>query len=1262
MHYIRPFFIISLISLGSSFGKTDVHSGMKITDGTVVAVDRSKWNGAWPNGIKRVDAAAFADPDDFATLDKILRDTPLKELTKKVMPAKFKNQTRDIRFPKSVKVIDNTAFFGTSIDRIEFFGTGIGAAAFYACIFLKDVRLHEGLLAMGERSFARSGVSAVTIPNSVRLIGKGAFQGCEALREMTLPSNLEEVSEECFDGCISLKEIVIPEGVTKIGKYAFRKCESLTRIVIPSSVQEIEEGAFEDCFSLKELVLPQNLAQLHPSLCKGCRSLTQFTFPTKIQEVPKFCFSGCSSLTHIDLPKGVNKIWDFAFSRTGVRSFSLSPSVWLAPGVFSNCEQLTEFILPEGIREIPSTTFANCFNLQNITLPKTITYIGEKAFYKCMKLDRLALPDAVVYVGPYAFEGLAIKSMKLPPHLLVLEDGTFNHCSSLSQIDWPKGLLFIGSNCFSNCESLTTLAIPSTVRNIGEDFITNRSTLTSLKLPSNLHNIHKEAFGNLKNIGDWKIRQVYFSNGSSQNFAAYVTNFQNKVPQKDTLPITKQLSLQEKGYTISDDGRNGAVIRFSKCQLTPGIVAQAVLKVSQGKNIKIFISNDCSIVPGTFRWFPGISWHAGNITITIDMTEIPEESFSDNPNITHVEFGGNTRRIADQAFFGCRNLQEVQWPTKFLLNKLKSIGSAAFSTTALGTVRIPNSVTEIGACAFAYNPSMSEINFPRQLKEIPDGVCAMNSRLYRVGWPSTLESIGHNAFDGTNLMGATFPAKLKKIGKGAFTRDGAVQVQTSPTFRLASDDIDLHSQAFPSNATVYMRGEKIDWPQLSKELLAVEILTGKGPSVVDIPGQYEDAIIEKETETKKAKTFRLKKMMVVPGASLLKHFFHLTDEVPLMSVILNEMEKNGQLTQFMVTEKTEEPATAVVSQRASNHSESPLKQEPFRPAQQPTKISATNVPVPTKTEHHPQITPDSSRPEVPVRSSIQSHNPSSAEKPAPKPVSMNQLNPPTPPKIRTVPTGLLAAPKILQQSDSVADPDLKQSSEKTQSPSLAPKESKTQQPQSWSQMLNNLKNLKEGITTLPNGTIRLVSNDEIITRGHFQKFFDKEGASKNVMIVLTGVKDIERLALAKASSGGYPQTIQLVIVSSLEYISDQALQNCRTLVNVILPETLNTIGNSVFKNCTSLSQITIPSSVEVLGSDVFAKCTKLKKIICSQKIRDSSEKTNATIELLNDNTYQPINIVANTDRTLLQNLQQSQETLQKQNLTANSHVASMSVR
>ena len=72
----------------------------------------------------------------------------------------------------------------------------------------------------------------ITVPDSVRSIGKWAFRSCEELERIILPEGIGGIGDETFLGCDRLSGLSIPSGVTSIGKKAFSFCKSLTEIFV----------------------------------------------------------------------------------------------------------------------------------------------------------------------------------------------------------------------------------------------------------------------------------------------------------------------------------------------------------------------------------------------------------------------------------------------------------------------------------------------------------------------------------------------------------------------------------------------------------------------------------------------------------------------------------------------------------------------------------------------------------------------------------------------------------------------------------------------------------------------------------------------------------------------------------------------------------------------------------------------------------------------------------------------------------------------
>ena len=74
---------------------------------------------------------------------------------------------------------------------------------------------------IGEGAFFDSGLTTVTIPNSVTDIGRSAFSGCAGLTTVTIPNSMTGIDESVFSGCVRMKSVTIPLGITSIGKNAF---------------------------------------------------------------------------------------------------------------------------------------------------------------------------------------------------------------------------------------------------------------------------------------------------------------------------------------------------------------------------------------------------------------------------------------------------------------------------------------------------------------------------------------------------------------------------------------------------------------------------------------------------------------------------------------------------------------------------------------------------------------------------------------------------------------------------------------------------------------------------------------------------------------------------------------------------------------------------------------------------------------------------------------------------------------------------------
>ena len=68
----------------------------------------------------------------------------------------------------------------------------------------------------------------LSIPNTVRIIGRDAFQLCISLETAVIPEGTEEIGNTAFAGCKMLKSVILPQSVKKIKNYKYKDRELQT--------------------------------------------------------------------------------------------------------------------------------------------------------------------------------------------------------------------------------------------------------------------------------------------------------------------------------------------------------------------------------------------------------------------------------------------------------------------------------------------------------------------------------------------------------------------------------------------------------------------------------------------------------------------------------------------------------------------------------------------------------------------------------------------------------------------------------------------------------------------------------------------------------------------------------------------------------------------------------------------------------------------------------------------------------------------------
>ena len=305
-----------------------------------------------------------------------------------------------------------------------------------------------------EYAFSESKLAKVSIPNSVKTIGFGAFWGCKELKAVNIPNGVKTIGSSAFRGCKELKAVKIPNSVTTMGEYAFQGCSNLTTVSIPNSVKTIGENAFYGCSGLTAVEIPNSVKTIGERAFQGCSKLTAVEIPNSVETIGNGAFYGCSELTAVEIPNGVKTIGENAFyGCSKMMEFKVdesNASYCAVKGVLFTKDNRTliscpekkegEYRIPAGVTTVAKGAFSGCAGLTAVTIPGSVKELGERAFLGCSGLKELVIPGGVTMIGPAAFYGCSgLREITIPSSVKMIRYSAFGYCSGLNKVFWLAG-------------------------------------------------------------------------------------------------------------------------------------------------------------------------------------------------------------------------------------------------------------------------------------------------------------------------------------------------------------------------------------------------------------------------------------------------------------------------------------------------------------------------------------------------------------------------------------------------------------------------------------------------------------------------------------------------------------------------------------------------------------------------------------------------------------------------------------------------------
>lgn len=380
-------------------------------------------------------------------------------------------------------------------------------------------------------------------------------------KKITLPASVKTIGRYAFAENKNLQEVILPEGLTDFNYCAFMNCKNLNKINIPDGVECLPDALFMGCSKLKTLELPDGIK----AICDKAISITADETGTQFS---------------VDLPGSVEYLGSELFTSCRyAETVTLPKSLRVMCGTFKNMQDLKQVNFNGSLREIGDYTFRGCTGIEEMSVPDTVTVLGTGVFYNCPSLKKVYLSENITILEVMTFwHCTSLTELEWNAEKLYIEESAFTKCplqsfdfsktqsidesafresgiekAKIGQPEYDDGLkISIGAQSFMSCGELQTVALGGNVDEVGSKAFADCASLETVIISDSVEKIAEDAFDGSENVTIYCFANSYAETYAIENKIKVTTLVISPIPNQTytTKKIEPELTISMSSQTL----------------------------------------------------------------------------------------------------------------------------------------------------------------------------------------------------------------------------------------------------------------------------------------------------------------------------------------------------------------------------------------------------------------------------------------------------------------------------------------------------------------------------------------------------------------------------------------------------------------------------------------------------------------------------------------------------------------------------------------